>query len=296
MPKTDDDSEYDTGGDSFAQIFADFLAGAAGVAAGAAGAAYSTGGGDWFADEVFSNKNSRQDEDDLNRLLRTASLSEIRAEMDDTAELVAEWSQTIQNLQSEDTSVGSQGYRQRLAAQERADRRQILEGYLKSARRRLVALQTRYKELLTQENGERRRSYSAGTEAGYSSNPKTDPPSPSPTSESNDDKESWKQEGFGSYGRGRRGRRGRSRPSPSTGSSSSETSYSATASPSRSPASPSPTRPSASQPRENTSITPPHRRTSTSSSGSSWKEEDRRRMRELKVDDAFEQLKKELGL
>jgi hypothetical protein len=41
---------------------------------------------------------------------------------------------------------------------------------------------------------------------------------------------------------------------------------------------------------------PPHRRTTGSPSFASRQEEDRKRMQEIKVDDEFEKLKKELGL
>eukprot|EP00531_Pseudo-nitzschia_arenysensis_P018136 CAMPEP_0116141980 /NCGR_PEP_ID=MMETSP0329-20121206/14664_1 /TAXON_ID=697910 /ORGANISM="Pseudo-nitzschia arenysensis, Strain B593" /LENGTH=573 /DNA_ID=CAMNT_0003637185 /DNA_START=332 /DNA_END=2050 /DNA_ORIENTATION=+ len=149
----------------------------------------------------------------------------------------------------------------------------------------------------------------------------TETPGATEASSSTDgDEDSWKYEGFGSSsGRGRRGsgrRRARSRsgvdsnppaprPAPSppppsysterTSSTRSESTSSSRRQSTTTP-SPSPSSSSSSVTRSNYSYdVPPHRRTSGSSSFASRQQEDKKRMQEIKVDEEFEKLKKELG-
>lgn len=157
---------------------------------------------------------------------------------------------------------------------------------------------------------------SGGSSSTSSSSSRT---SGSTSSANKDDEDAWMNEGFGSSrGRGSGGRRRRSSQTssssgPSTGAGSSSSSRSRTDSfntppqsesvrPPPSPRSqesvrtprgaPSTSSSSVSSSPGSSSYVPPHRRTSDSS----YDQDDKRRMRELKVDDEFDKLKKELGL
>lgn len=178
-----------------------------------------------------------------------------------------------------------------------------------------------------------RSSYSTSSNTGTSSGSSS---SYSSSRSKDDGDESWKSEGFGSYGRGRgssrRGsassrRRRQQQRQTTTASSSSDTSrgsYSTSSSsdrfssrradtsstdnfygqrPPRSSSSysstPSSTTSSSSSTSSSspssTSYVPPHRRT-TGDSFERQAEADKRRLRELQIDDEFDKLKKELGL
>jgi DnaJ domain len=333
MPNSDYKETYDTGGDSLGQIFSDFIQGAA---------AGVNGGSGIFKDfvdfleqnvEAYSPGAKGDNTDaDLQMLLQTGTVPEVGDEMDETELVVQQLSQKLSNIQTEtmqvqaDLAVAASGssYRERLALQERLDelqaRQSVVQGYQSRARRRLVALQTRYKELVVSGQDDARArgkapgggpapprgstttsdSSGSGTSQRQSSSPSpapadTDAPTPSTSSG-----ESWKEEGFGSFGRGR-GSSGRRRASASTSDSSSARTSSSSSSPgpdkvgasaasSRSP--PPPPR-SATTTRTSTNAVPPHRRTSSSYAD---KVENERRLREIKVDEEFDKLKRELGL
>ncbi|EED94650.1 predicted protein [Thalassiosira pseudonana CCMP1335] len=207
-------------------------------------------------------------------------------------------------------------------------REKVVKGYLKKGRSRLVQLRERYKELMVQGRGGRgydsgrtssgrsneRSATASGTSSSSSSSyylsraPSSPSPTPTPSpptsssssSGSTGSSSSWRNEGFsGSYGgRSSSGRRSSRRRSGAGSSDTDET-----------PTREEPTQ----QPKESvygssssTSVrsnessgtttepwTPPHRRTSSSAERVA---EEKRRLRELQVDDEFEALKREMGM
>lgn len=346
MPKyEEEDAKYDADGDSFGSIFSDLIMGAAGAAAGGGG-----GGGilkDFveFLERNVDGYDSNGDGDaQLKILLQTGSFEEIAEEMDDTELVVQQLSSKADDIAKElimveaDVKVASR-YIEKIDLEEKMAeleaREKIVAGYLKKARKRLIKLQTRYKELIVGGENDVKGRSGRRTSAGPSPSPqsserdntRTSRQSPETNVSDRDSKsedsgeDAWKREGFGSYGRGRgssssRRRRGGSssrrettsepqqastqqtaRPSSSSSSSSSANSSrnagatsgsgrTASAGSSRSPS-------STSTPKPWTPPVPPHRRTSSAASQAL---EDKRRLRELKVEDEFEKLKKDLGL
>jgi hypothetical protein len=374
--KETNNDDYDTGGDSFGQIFSDFFTsaavGAAGVGAG------STGIFSEFVDFLEGNVGSGgstggvEDDANLRILLKTGSLEEVAEEMDDTELVVRQLESKATILDDERFATDAEAkmaskFSEKIELEERAAelkaRKDIVGGFLKRARTRLLTLQTRYKELITYDgandsyvsNGRSRSRRSQSTSSSSSSSPRDSSTSSSTSSspgrtsstssngrndDSSDDAEnSWKNEGFGSSGRSRgsssrgSGRRRAARRTTTTASSPSTSgvdsnpssgysSPSPSSSPSRttdapyssSSASPSPSTASGGytgsrrQPQPQTQQTtssssssslnkygeiPPHRRTQ---SYVNRQEEDKQRMREIKVDEEFDKLKKELGL
>ncbi|KAG7343196.1 DnaJ domain containing protein [Nitzschia inconspicua] len=366
MPKYEDDKEYDAGGDSFGKIFSDLFAGAA---YGAAGVAESSAGllmdfieflegnvDGYGADSGasrggFGSRGSDDYDVELQVLLRTGSLEDVANEMDDTNLVVEQLQSKARSIDDEILTVNAETkmesrYMEKIELEEQVAelkaRKGVIDGYLKKSRKRLLSLQTRYKELISYggandsyAGGGRRSSSSSSSTSGGSSttSERTGTTSSSPydsstrsTNDTGNQNDSWKTEGFGSSSspRGSRGSaRRRARRSSSTtdaGTTQSSSSSTGTATPS-SPASPPPrsespysssssasygresVRPT-SNPSTSTAINstgnssdssvPPHRRTSSNYTSSA--EENMRRMREIKVDEEFEKLKKDLGL
>lgn len=324
MPRDDDDERYDAGGDSFGSIFADLLSGL-----GSAAAASGGGGGGVFRDlvdflegnvEGFSAGSYDESDPAVRDLLRYGTLKEIKEETDDTELLVRQLEKKYSDLANEerktetgsDNGVGS--FKERMEAEERLEevraRKKVVEGYLTKAKRRLVKLQTKYTELRTNERSSRQASYDSGSpsspsssyssssSSSTSSSASTGSPSTSTTTSSSSsadkkDDDSWKREGFGSSGRGR----GRGRRRTATTASTPPPPP-----PSRSPPAPAPAPRSsatrtASEDLANSLVelrsTPPHRR---GSSQTKTVLENKKRLRELEVEDEFERLKKEMGL
>jgi len=399
--RKEDDEQYDTGGDSFGQIFSDLFTGAAGAAV--SGGIGGLGGGIFNEFLEFleggagtSGFGSGDSDDDaqLRVLLQTGTLEEVAEEMDDTDLVVNQLEKKSRDLDDEIFSVDAEAkmaarFSEKLEKEERAAelkaRKDVVGGYLQRAQKRLLALQTRYKDLIayggqnddyTSGRGRSQRggswddvrneatsssrsssssssssssygsrttttgSSAAGTTGGRERTRTTSGDNATTGSSSSNSENSWMNEGFGSStgrrsrGSGRRGS-GRRRTTASRDRSSSESrssarvgrdpssrsasSYSPSSSTTggdggaaRSPApdpeprrnsstntpspSPSPSTSSVVSTRSNYSYdVPPHRR-GTGSSYASRQEEDRRRMREVKVDEEFEKLKKELGL
>lgn len=211
-------------------------------------------------------------------------------------------------------------------------RDKVVKGYLKKGRNRLIRLRERYKELMVKGRGGRgygssssssgsstsSSSYSSsstGSSSSYrasntSTPPPPSPPPPAPSSSASSDK-NWRTEGFSSsYGRsssGRRSSRGNRRrsarvdePSESTATtqqqqqqrSASET-YNSNSNTANSSTNRSSSSSTSSPPKQYEPWVPPHRRT-TSSAESAAK--DKKRLRELQVDDEFEKLKREMGM
>jgi hypothetical protein len=351
MPKYDDEA-YDAGGDSFEKILSDLLRGAAVGAAGVAGS-----GGGVFRDFVeflennvdgYSSSSSgdgEQDDVQLRILLTTGSVQEVGMEMDDTELVVQQLDGKRTNLADElimrqaDRRIAS-GFVEKMDLDERVAeleaRKQVVDGYLKRARKRLLSLQMRYKQLVVggeDDNFARGRgsnsssssgsgttrnawdgqsqSYSPGASSRGTSSDGSTASSPSSSTEEEED-DAWKHEGFGSSGRGRgSSRRSRGRDTRrSTAGSQRQSSASSTQPPPPQPASTgraqsSPFTSSAPPPQtkessaQSSSVTPsqpwtpPHRRTA---SAETQARDDKKRLRELQVDDAFDQLKKDLGL
>jgi curved DNA-binding protein CbpA len=379
IPNYRDNQDYDAGGDSFGKIFTDLFVGAA---AGAAGMSGGVGAGsnvikdfieflEGNVDGFGTDQNSNDDE--LRILLRVGSLEEVRNELDDTELVVQQLTQKSKGIQEEIITLTSKvemtsRYMEKIEIEESLAelnaRKEVVQGYAKKAQKRLLTLQTRYKELLMggspSSNGQSSRSSSwedvkreagsTGTRSSSSSSSNTGWSSDSSSSSgastsssqsqqsSKNGEDAWMNEGFGSstYGRGRGSGRRRARPaSSSTSSSSTERSressghtaaststaaqsskvgsdnntqrnpsYASSSSSSSSRSRPgvdtsktsatSSSSTSSSSPLQSLSSVPPHRR--TTNSYESRQEQDQRRMRELKVDEEFDKLKRELGL
>ena len=340
-----EDAQYDAGGDSFGAIFSDWWAGAArsGRGAAGAGARLVTDFIEFLENNVdgyrpfnrnngYDNGNDDDDAQQLRLLLQTGSVQDIGDEMDDTELVLQQLKSKLRNVQDEFLQVkadlkltaGSSNYLEKMELDERAEelqaRQKVVEGYIKKAQKRLLSLQTRYKQLIVNGDNDWRAAGGVGankrgggygyddgeSSSTYSASSSSSSSTGSPTRPHHDKPEdAWKDESFGSFGRGRGSSRRRQRqPQEET---SSQQSKSATASSSSSPQPPpsssSPStagtsasraysstgssRPSSSEP-----FVPPHRRGPSSTSSLN----DQRRLRELKVDDEFEKLKKELGL
>ena len=375
MPNYDEeDAKYDSGDDSLSKIFSDLMTGVAAGAAGAAmGAGSSAGGGGILKDLIdflegnvadgggFGGVN--EDDSALSELLIFGSLDEVSNEMDDTQLLVTQLETKIDNMEKDTVMLKEEvrrsmyeysKYTEKIEIEERLAeveaRKGIVSKYLKKARKRLVKLQARYKELIVEGRSDSRAgtggyysdSSTSRSSSGSSSRSSTyadraSPPPPSPFSDgptgrsttsstASDDSESAsfsRTEGFGSFGRrGGSGTRGRSRRNR-TRSSDSESAPSSPPSPSPSyrssspPPSPPPAsyRPPAtstsrstssttspSSTRQSSSITtnkewtppvPPHRRTGPDPRQTA---DDKKRLRDIEVDEDFEKLKREMGL
>jgi len=334
-----EEEQYDAGGDSFGAILSDLLGAAASTAAGSGGI---------FRDFVeFLEQNvdgyaTTNNDNDLDTLLKYASKQQVAMEMDDTELVVTSLESKQRNVNDELLTKTAdlqfaQRFSERIELEERIAelqaRKRVVDGYLKTARKRLLSLQSRYKELVVggrvadspPPRGEyTRSSYEPFTKGGtsssssYSSSSNSSStgassrrPSTTTTSSSTSETENaWKTQGFGSSGRGRgsSSRRRRSRPSsgtertreePAMDRTSSSTWNTDESSPRQERATPPP-------PRTNTPArttvsstddwkapVPPHRRTKSETSQA---QKDRKRLRELQVEDEFAKLKKELGL
>ena len=185
--RKDYDSEadpYNVGDDSFGKIFSDLFSSAAGGAAGAA-----MGGANIFNDFIdFLESNvdgygsssssgfggggrsssSSSDDAELQYLLQTGSRQEIRNELDDTELVVQQLTSKLAQLKDDtlllttDVAMATR-YTEKMELQERLDetkaRQGVVENYLAKARKRLLKLQTRYKELLVNNNQNLRDDY-----------------------------------------------------------------------------------------------------------------------------------------
>jgi hypothetical protein len=329
MPKYDEEA-YNAGGDSFEKILSDLFVGAAGVA--------GSGGGIFrdFVEFLESNVEgySAGEEDDaqLRILLTTGSVEEVGMEMDDTELVVQQLDSKRTNLADElimrqaDRKIAS-GYMEKMELDEKVAeleaRKQVVDEYIKKARKRLLSLQMRYKQLVVGGENDNFARGRSSSNSGASWDRQTQSYSPGATSSketsSNDsmasssrEEDAWKHEGFGSSGRGRgssRQSRGRDTRRSTVGSQR-QSSTSSTQSPPPQQASTSRAQWSSSTfstppPQTSTSSarsssvtpsqpwTPPHRRMAYTETQA---REDKKRLQELEVDDAFDQLKKDLGL
>jgi len=322
MPKYNEE-DFDTGGDSFGAIFSDLFTGAA------AGVAGVGGGNSIFGDFVdFLEQNldvgTSGDDASWDILIRQGSLDDIANEMDDTDLAVQQLDSKLNDIDKEIVMLNAElnqatRYVEKMNAEEKIAelraRKKVAENYMNKARKRLLTLQTRYKEMIvdgqddTKARGrsssswsEPSRSNPSSTSGTYSSTTST---SRDATSERSRSTGGTEREGFGSFGRRRTSRRrttttretrretrreARSRDTTrsTTSNSGSSTSTSNRSSSSNYESRVIPT----SKPTPTTSYDsslPPHRRTRSTRS-------DSQRLRELEVDDEFEKLKKDLGL
>ena len=320
MPKYDEeDAKYDAGGDSFGKILSDILTGVSGVAAGA-----TVGGGGGvvrdfleFLERNVDGYSGDDNDSDLLSLLSVGTLEDVGNEMDDTELVVQQLSSKMKNIDDEllmvqaDLKVATKfseksDFSERLAELEA--RKKIVKSYLEKARKRLIPLQSRYKALIVGGLNDRRAggrtrssSYSAPSPDTSGSSPSSSTTFSSTTSNnrdgtSSDGEDSWKTQGFSSSGRRGSNRRSRvvetASREPSKPPPSQEPAYQA---PPKSTTSSGPTplprqevNPASSN--SNYSSVPPHRR------ASSYPSDDKRRLREIKVDEEFEKLKKDLGM
>lgn len=314
MPKYED-IDYDTGGDSFGSIFSDLISGVAGAAAAGGGREGSSIFRDFIEFLEGNDMAGGNDDASLNILLQTGSIQDIANEMDDTELVVQQLSSKLSNVEEEfiiakaDMKVTTR-YMEKLALEERMDeleaRKKVVQGYIKKARKRLLAIQTRYRDLIVGGANDSRaggRSASAAnSESSSSSSYSTSTSSTSdstaqgPSGSTPNDEDAWKNQGFGSTGRRGSGRR---RRDPTTSSQRGSTAQTPPPPRQEVPRTSS-SRPSESATRSTTTSlptgnssweppVPPHRRTAPP-------QDDKRRLRELQVNDEFEKLKKELGL
>lgn len=245
------DAQYDAGGDSFGKIFADLMAGAA---AAASSSSSSVSGGGIFRDLVeFLEQTAdihvgESSDADLRILLQTGTVQDIGDEMDDTQLLVDQLDTKLRALEQEIWTTQAElaqavRYREKIeletTVQELQARQRVVKDYERKARKRLIALQTRYKELIVAggrgddygRTSARRDPYgSSSAYSSYSSSssannrdpvtPRQDSRQPSSYSsssssssskKSSDDDDSWKTDSFGSFGRRGSSRAGRSR-------------------------------------------------------------------------------------
>lgn len=347
----DTNDPYNTNGDSFGAIFNDLFANAMQGGGGAA-SAVGSGARVWkdFMDFLESNFDeygatsssgmggsrgtSSSSDTDLQYLLQTGTVAEVGEEMDETDLIVQQLNTKLRNIQDEMILLQAERaqttkFTEQLGLDERLEelqaRRKVAENYLNKARQRLLALQTRYKQLIQRgandpkAGGGGSQSRSGSVWDDYQSPSSSQARDTGPQSSSytkarsdtaSDPEDAWKTDSFGSYGRGRSRRR-----SGRTSSSESEEAPTDTSTSYRSTSTrrtdPETTNPS---PREESRTTetrseatgvgsrssqtynePPHRR-STASNFESKINEDKRRLRELQVNDEFEKLKRDLGL
>ncbi|KAL7548094.1 hypothetical protein ACHAWF_011381 [Thalassiosira exigua] len=331
MPNYDEeDSKYDADGDSFGAIFSDVLTGAAGYAAAGRGSGGIVGDFiDFLERNVDGFESGYDDDKSLSQLLLYGSFDEVADEMDETDVLVTSLEtkmSTIQNelMQAQADLTAAVKFSEKLDIEERVAelkaREKVVKGYLKKGKKRLIRLRERYKELMVEGRGGRgyggasqggsRRSGRSQDTGSYrqasepappasSSAPASSAPSSAPSSSSSN---SWRNEGFsGSYGRrssssrrsSRRNRGSEKADEPSTTSAASDRMNRQQRSPpdagqqGRVPDRGN----SAPQPYE--AWVPPHRRTQSSAERVA---EDKKRLRDLKVEDDFEKLKREMGM
>jgi curved DNA-binding protein CbpA len=332
MPKYDD-KDYDAGGDSFGAIFNDFVKEVSSSSVSGGGGvlndliSFLEGN---FPSVSPNNMGSGQGgEKDLilESLLRTGSMEDIKNELDDAnllskqldrkdSDLTKEYEEVlseIASLSSSKTFMEEMGLEER--RREIEARREVVREYLDRSRERQGKLRRRYKELLLKNDGSddrsssdesssgRKRRDSRGDGSEHVGYDKTNP-SKSPSKDSVDGTTKGKEwdakDSFGSSGRRRRGRGSRrnrygSTSNPNSSSAPSENSrtpYTTSSSERKSPDQ---------QNREpasttSTSYVPPHRRILDRSSRAARNADDKRRLREIKVEEDLEKMKRELGL
>jgi hypothetical protein len=318
-----EDSMYDAGGDSFGAIFSDLMKG---VAVGAAGLAGSRGGImndliEFLESNIDGFSSGYDDDTSLERLLSTGSYDEVANEMDEIDVLVTSLEKKLSSVQDEVMQLQADlgyatKYSEKIDLEERIAelkaREKVVSGYLKKGRSRLVRLRERYKELVVQGRGGRgydtnrstsnSRKDATGRTASSTSYESTPSTSPSSSASSSTESKSWRTEGFGGAGRRSSSSRRSSRRSGVASENDSDNKYQSSPNQERKTTQQSSLDESSSgsynadrstlTSSRTESWTPPHRRTQSTTQQIA---EEKRRLRELKVDDEFEKLKREMG-
>lgn len=292
IPKYDD-NEYDAGGDSFSSILSDLLTQVGSSTSGSVLNDFLS-----FLEGNFPSVGSKKNiEEDLilESLLSRGDIDEIKLELDEAKLLVKQLEikemdlaaeiKIIEEKQAKESVLGRRSYMDEMRLDENKReveaRKDVVGDYLLRAKIRQMKLRKRYEELKQDTVGDRSKNSTTSVNNADKSNGR----SYETSSEQNTVEEgSWRTQSFGS---GRR--RGRSR-APNEYSDSSKK-----ASSPRSDQKESDTNVGnySARPSKQTSNVPPHRRIA-----SSFKQqaEDKRRLREIKVDEEIDKMKKELGL
>jgi len=314
MPKYDED--YDTNGDSFSSIFSDFVAGSV------SSSSESSSGGilsDFisflegnFGSSFGTSEKGEENSVEFTDLLNNGSAEDIKNEMDDAnllakqleqkdLALTKEYEEVLSNGSNGSQGIDGSSYLDKMRLEERKGeieaRQEVVRKYLNKANVRRVKLRKRYEELRSSRDS----SWSSRTASESAGN---DSPSSSGDEQKKDT--SWKRESFGSNGRRRR--RG-SRAGRPTSSSSSSGAYSPNSSRSSGTDASANSREdskrksnSSRKQATNTSQSdsakesrnvPPHRRLKTTFL-SPYAE--KKRLREIKVEEKIDEMKRELGL
>ena len=332
----EEDAKYDSGGDSFGSIFSDLLSGAAGYAAGAVvGGGGGVMGDliDFLERNVGGFESGSYDDDtSLSQLLSYGTFDEVASEMDEVDILVSSLEtkmNTIENqlIQAQADLTGATKFSEKLDIEEGIAelkaREKVVKGYLKKGKKRLIRLRERYKELIVDGRGGKgygdtnaRDNTSSATSSSSRTSSRSEPAQPPPSSSasstfstpssapvSSSTNNSWRNEGFrGSYGRTSSSSSRRSSRRSPVGTSTNEAS-----------SDPAPTtvdrqknqQKSSRQnesgnsgggtivPQQYEPWVPPHRRTQSTAERDT---QVKKRLRELKVDDDFDKLKREMGM
>jgi len=325
MPKNDE--VYDTNGDSFSAIFNDFVVGSVSSASSS-----STSGGilsDFisflegnFGSSFGATEKGEDDSIEFTELLNNGSIEAIKNEMDDANLLTKQLEQKDLALNKEyeeilsQDSGGGRSYLEEMRLEERKGeieaRQKVVRNYLNKANARRIKLRKRFEDLRSSRDTSRSSRTTSDSVGG-------EPPPTSSSSENDQKKDtSWKRESFGSNGRRRRrgSGAGRSTSSSPYSSSSSEAYSSRSSRTSSTTASESPwnetrkrsstgrtatsvntsqsnSSTSASRTNENNGNIPPHRRLTAPYLSP---DAEKRRLREIKVEEKIDEMKRELGL
>lgn len=330
----EEDSKYDADGDSFGSIFSDLLTGVASTAAGVASSSGGRGGImndliEFLESNVDGFSSGYEDDTSLQQLLSTGSFEDVANEMDEMDVLVSSLEKKLSAVENEVMQLEADlGYAIKYSEKidleegiaELKARKKVVSGYLKKGRSRLVRLRERYKELMVQGRGGRgyettkseprstwRDSYkdSRSPSKPYATTPSASPSTTNPTTSStnsNTQSKSWRTEGFGgTTRRSSSSRRNSSRRRPRVEPNDAFSGSSYQSSSNQSETTQQPARDYASsrnldnkhaKPAPTADWAPPHRR---AQSRTQQVAEEKSRLRELKVDDEFEKLKREMG-
>jgi hypothetical protein len=301
IPKYDEE-EYDAGGDSFTSILTDLLAQVGSSSSGSVLNDFIS-----FLEGNFPSVGSKKNvEEDLilDSLLSRGDIDEIKLELDEAKLLVKQLEikemdlaaeiKTIEEKQAKET-VTKRSYMDEMRLDENKReveaRKEVVGDYLLRAKVRQMKLRKRYDELKQNKVDDRSRNNATSVNNAYTTSPvgeqSTARSYETNSQQNTGEQESWRTQGFGS---GRR--RGRSRSDRS--SNEYRTSSNQVSTP-RSNEKTSDQNIGSYSTRSDTltSNVPPHRRIA-----SSFKQqaEDKRRLREIKVDEEIDKMKKELGL
>ncbi len=302
MPKYDD-QQYDTNGDSFSSIFSDLIS-ELGSNAGSTSILNDLVS---FLEGNFPSVGTtkqKEEDDILESLLKHGTFEEIGIELEDAKLLVIQLEGKRKDLRDELETIRKDlgtlnSYMSQMTLEEEQKeieaRMEIIEDYLQRAKLRQMKLRRRRDELKSESFSKNTRPQDRKTH------------SPQSRDAPREEETTWKRESFGSSGR-RRGRKSTSPNSYTSTNSSYSYNNNAETSTNRQGSSyrkatqntPSSNRQNSSYrkttqntPSSNSATLPPHRR---ATSRAAQNLEDKRRLREIKVDEEIDRMKKELGL